>query len=811
MSVSPGSLPEGSTQSELGLLSTDGVSERLFRLGAKVSQQSRRPGVGDSQEMSLSVTLQPSTMDTPIALPELSFAGFYEKQITAERYLPGCEAVYVDPSPSLPAPMEEFLREREIRLYSHQSELLQLFRDGANAALSTSTASGKTFGFALPIFERLLAKREGTALFIYPTKALAHDQLNTLLELDSAFDARSYPASYDGDTPSKARAAIREGSRIIVSNPHGLHLYLGFHSSWRRFLSNLEAVVVDETHLYSGKFGSNVALLLRRLRRVCAHYGSAPQFLAASGTISNPKEHAQALLGLPFSLVDSDGSPQAGKWLVMWDTGRDLKTTPLTQVANLTRHLVRCKRQVIVFSDSRHGAEMISRLASDRSNRVVTYRAGYSAETRRDIEAKLKRGEIAGVSSTSALEVGIDVGTLDTVIMNGFPGSISSFWQRAGRAGRAMQDSVVILLTGADPLGRYLLSQPEVLVNRPPELANISLTSRDLLRSHLICAASESALVAGDEAYFGASGTSLFEDLLTDQIVKTEPDGSLSYLGKGSPQRQLSFIEEHHEGYKLFLEDPSGKRRTRNERLSNSQALREAHLGAVYLNEGVSYKVIKVDHQGKMIHARREHEGPWTHAQLYRSVLTSQVEQAQILPGGAIAQLSTARVLEQVVSYIEVSGSMTKKKSLSKTPANTYPTRAISIEFPQAYFYGLSSSTEEFYPAVHGAEHALGKSFPLLSICDPRDLAGLSLKNMGQPTLFIYERSTGGAGLLEGAWENLSELFAIACDLVSSCRCSKGCPFCILDWSCKDEELSKVGAVEVLAALCDSRSSGDGL
>ncbi|MGC8481729.1 MAG: DEAD/DEAH box helicase, partial [Acidimicrobiales bacterium] len=386
------------------------------------------------------------------ALPELESAAFYSGQIVAEFFTPPREAQTVPGPYGLHSRLETYLAGSDRELYSHQASVIRSVHDGEHVVLSTRTASGKSLAFHLPTFDRLLHDPAATALYLYPTKALAHDQLETLLRFDQEIGGVAQPAVYDGDTPPKERADIRERSRLVITNPHGLNLYLGWPKGWDRFLSNLAVVVIDESHTYTGVLGSHVAMVLRRLRRLAGARGAHPQFIFASGTIANPKEHAEALGGLTVREIDNDGSPQSGRWVVVWDAARDVEHSPTTQSALLTRHLLRCRRRVIVFSDSRNQAEAVARQASDRSNVVLAYRAGYAATTRRRIEADVKEDRIKGISSTSALEVGIDIGTLDTVICNGYPGSMASLLQRAGRAGRSGNEAVTVLVCGSDPV-----------------------------------------------------------------------------------------------------------------------------------------------------------------------------------------------------------------------------------------------------------------------------------------------------------------------------------------------------------------------
>lgn len=745
--------------------------------------------------------IQGSTNGDTRALPELENAGFYRGQVTAEIYIAPVEARYSALPQGLPTPLKTYLGQRQLSLYLHQAEVFDAMKSGLNVVLATQTASGKSLAFNLPTFDVLLSSPKSTALFLYPTKALAHDQLEGLKNFEASLEKDFGVSVYDGDTPAKVRNKIKEESRLIISNPHALNLYLGWSKGWERFLENLAVVVVDEAHYYTGSLGSHVAFMLRRLRRLCNSLGADPQFLLASGTISNPKEHAEQLVGKPFTVYDKDASQRSGRWLVTWDTTKDLDASPQTQASLLVRHLVRCKRSVIVFSDSRAQAESIARGASDRANKVVAYRAGYSPEVRRSIESDLREGRTRGISSTSALEVGIDIGSLDTVVLANYPGSLASLLQRSGRAGRGEKDSVTVLMCGNDAVSRYFLHCPESILNRTPEAAVVNLSNREILMDHLRCAAFEAPIsVADAQNYFGEPAIDCIQELVEKDLLVSQNDGLYASV-KSLPHRSLSFISDAGQDYVIhFVTNTRG--RPHEERLSQGQALREAHSRAVFVHQGSPYRITHINHETRKITARPESERAITVPQLFRAVSPTEVFATKTLKRLVTLEVGEYRISEQIVGYKEFSAlEKGERKHKVTSPAHAFSSRGISLRWKSIDAVGVFLDDESAFGAIHAAEHLLVKALPLLAIASQRDLSGSSIKNDGEPFIVLYERSAGGSGLSEHVFSRFDQLLETALELVRSCNCTQGCPFCVFDSTCRDDDISKQGAVSVLSAL----------
>ena len=434
------------------------------------------------------------------ALESLRQSPRFRDRIAHIEILPAREPQYGELGEPLSAGIAHYLNARRIRLYSHQCEAVEALRAGRNVMLCTPTASGKTLGFDLPVFETLERDRQATALFVYPTKALSNDQLKVFKEMERATGIRAEAAVYDGDTPVSRRGRIREMSRIILTNPHELHHVLPWHSKWERFFRNLRYVVFDEAHRYRGVFGSNVAFVIRRLRRIARFYGASPRFVLSTATLANPREFGEKLVGEPFEVISEDGSPRGGKTFLFYNPFWDGAGThsPHQETRDLFLYFVKRGLQTLCFTASRRMAELIAlwskeatKAGSALSEQIAAYRAGYLPQERREIEDALKRGLLTGVTSTNALEVGIDIGSLDCVIISGYPGTVLATWQQAGRSGRRNRDALAVLVAFQNPLDQYLMKHPGSFFGKPHEQAIIDLANPYILSGQLLCAVAE--------------------------------------------------------------------------------------------------------------------------------------------------------------------------------------------------------------------------------------------------------------------------------------------------------------------------------
>lgn len=680
-----------------------------------------------------------------------------------------------------------------IKLYSHQVEVIENVRDGNNVVLTTSTASGKSIAFTLPILEGLLGT-SSTALFLYPMKALTYDQLKNIQEAERETAIELHPAVYDGDTPKSRRRNIRETSRVILTNPYALHYYLAWHRIWARFFANLKYLVIDEGHWYRGVYGTNVAFLLRRFFRILDYYGSNPQIIIASATMSDPLDHATKLTSKEFKLVNRDGSARGKKTYLFWDTVKDMNRSQHMQTADLVAACVENGLQTLCFTVSRKMAELTAIWSKELTTRkIIPYRAGYLPEERRETEEKFKNGDISGIVSTNALELGINIGGLDVVVIGGYPGTISSFHQRAGRAGRAGQDSLVIQSIYDNPLDAYFLARPNYLFETPSEQAVISLDNRRIMKGHIACAAEELPLKRKDEKWFGPEYISCVKELSKEGRIRPKDnckrgkDSTASqyvYSGKGSCFTvQLNNIEDD-----IFKLTYNGEVL---EKIDKRQAFTNAHPGAVYLHKSQPYKVISINHHRKEIILELTNDDMFTSALTDTDIHIDKVLKSRKI-GSSALYFGNINVSETTYGYSKKNRFESLGKEMLSTPLIiNLRTQGVWIKF--------GNNINIFAGASHAAEHILIGVTPLLSMCDRWDIGGLA----GIQELFIYEAFDGGVGITERLFDHYEELVAKGIEVVSNCACSEGCPRCIISPKCGsgNEPLSKNGALILLKQI----------
>ncbi|MDD4138413.1 MAG: DEAD/DEAH box helicase, partial [Methanoregula sp.] len=498
-------------------------------------------------------------------------------------------------SPSLDA----YLDQNGIRLYSHQCEAINHVQTGKNVILTTSTASGKTLAFNIPVFSHLEMHGDARALYLYPTKALSNDQFRSLEQMAKFTGIAAKPAIYDGDTPQSKRASIREHSRIVISNPHEVHQMLSWHAKWQPFLSNLEFIIIDEAHRYRGVFGSHIAFVIRRLLRLCRHYGSNPRFILSTATLANPREFARDLTGQEFELVDNDGSPHGRRNFVLYNPFYDGigERSVHQETKDLLVSCVKEDLQTLCFTGSRKMAELVTVWARDDVRRISpriadsisVYRAGFLPEERRAIERQLKEGTMKGVVSTNALELGIDVGTLDAVIISGYPGTMMSTRQQAGRAGRKGGESLAILVAQANPLDQYFMHHPDQFFNRSHEHAIIDTGNPYIVSGHLLCAAAELPVdEETDRQFFGEPLSGLLSELESDDLLRRTSRGWV-YTGRGRAAEAVRLDGVPGETFRVMCHGRL------LETLDRGQAYREAHKGAIMLHQGGTFVVNEMD------------------------------------------------------------------------------------------------------------------------------------------------------------------------------------------------------------------------
>ena len=724
----------------------------------------------------------------------------FRKKIEHVETIPAKEASYkkVD---KLEKKILDYLEEKEIKLYKHQALAIEKSREDNNIIITTPTASGKTLSFNLPVLEELIKDNDACALYIYPAKALSYDQLKVLRKFDEKLDLDINPNPYDGDTPKAKRYKIRQESRVILTNPYQIHLILQWHHQWERFYSNLKYIVIDEAHYYKGIFGSNVAFLIRRLKRIANFYGSNPKFILSSATLANPLELAEKLTGEEFELIDEDSSPSGEKDFILYNPYKKLPVH--SDDENLSIHqeteriflyLLLKDIQTLCFTSSRKIAELIA-LWTKRDmehtkkryvDRISAYRAGYLAEDRREIEDGLKSRKYLGVTSTNALELGIDVGSLDAVIISGFPGSMISTWQQGGRSGRGNQKSLVILVAFENQLDQYFMKNPEFFFDKPHENVVIDLNNEKLLNNHIICAANELPLAPEEiEEVFDVD-----EDFI-DNIVQNrdlrKSAGLYIYPYDDNPAFEFSLDQISNEIFSVM----NGNNLI--EKIERSQMYREAHEGAILINKGQTYIVTDVDFNTHIIDVIKRDVNAHTIAlKRTQTKIIKKIKKVKI--GDFTVHYGELEVEEDYYKYKRMEFSKTIGTYILDLPPLKFKTKGLWFTIPDSVKETLEerfkNESEVFAGGLHGAEHALIGLFPLHVMCDRFDIGGLSTnyhEDTQEASIFIYDAYEGGIGICEKAIDVFSKLTSSTRNLLKTCECENGCPSCIYSPKCGND------------------------
>jgi DEAD/DEAH box helicase domain-containing protein len=693
-------------------------------------------------------------------------------------------------------------------LYRHQAETWEAARRGENVVVTTGTASGKSLAFNLPVLDAIAREPKTRALYLYPTKALSQDQARALAGLRLK---GLRPAIYDGDTPSERRWQVRKWSNAILTNPDMLHVgVLPHHDRWGDVLANLRYVVVDEAHVYRGVFGSHVANVLRRLRRLARVYGSEPQFLLASATIANAGELAHELTGEPATVVDRDTSPKAEREVVIWnppllDVELGLRASALGEASRLLAHLASRGLRTICFAKSRRAAELIHRFASERvdaatASRLAPYRAGYTAEQRREIERRLVEGELLGVTATDALELGIDIGLLDCAISVGFPGTVASLrqqWGRAGRRGRGL----AVLVASDDALDQFFAREPGALLSRRVEAAILDHANPRILDPHVLAAAFEAPIDAADAETLGSEA--LRRAALLPDLEHT-PAGFV-WKGRDYPAARVSLRSGDTEAFTV-VDSATGSLLGLVER---DRAYSTVHEGAVYLHLGEAYLVERLDLESRVALVAPTSVDWYTQA---KKETETAIDETRCVArkAGVDLHFGHVSVTEQVVGYARkaVRDGSTIDVVPLLLPEVTFETEAVWFCPEPAHLEGLEQMPE-LLGALHAAEHSLIALLPLWAMCDRWDIGGLSTNlhfQTGRPTIFVYDGHAGGVGITERGFDRFEDWAEDTARLLRRCPCAAGCPSCVQSPKCGNlnEPLDKAGARTLLERMVGS-------
>lgn len=760
-----------------------------------------------------------TTVDISVFIDHLVATPDYNAQIAHIEHIPPQSASFAELDNPLPTNLEESLKAKGLLpLYTHQAEAVNNARQGNNVIISTSSASGKSLCYNIPVIEKILDETGSCALYLFPTKALAQDQLRSFTEIFCPQLTRYEQVStFDGDTPSAERSSIRKHIRILLTNPDMLHFgILPNHRSWSRLLRHLEYVVIDEAHSYRGVFGSHVALVLRRLRRLCLFYGSNPCFICCSATINNPEKHAESLAGLSFKLVDNDGSPKGGKDFIFWnpptiDDVRSMRRSANSEAAMLFSELIRNDIRTLAFSRTRRLTELVAsyskrrlaELSPSHVNRVKAYRAGYLPQQRHLIEQELFSGRLTGAVATNALELGIDIGDLEATILTGYPGTIASTWQQAGRSGRCNDESLSILVAFDNPLDQYFMRHPEFFFGKSFENAIVNQQNPYILQAHILCAAWESPLSGDDDAFLGSS--------MMEETSALEKQGALRlkrnhwYLAPSISYPAQDVNIRATSGENVTLIDSSTNLPLETVEVNN--ALFQLHPGAIYLHQGESYLVTDLDLVGHTAYAEPTQVSYYT--------VAKDITDLHIIKTSHRKRYGRVNVcLGQVEVTTTIVGFKKKAQFTEEVigeepldlPPQQFPTVALWFDLPPKIISSLTKEELDLAGGLHAAEHAAIAMLPLFAMCDRNDIGGVSTPfhtDTGKAQIFIYDGYPGGIGIAEKGYELIKQLWQTTLNTITECPCQEGCPGCIQSPKCGDnnEPLDKEAARMILEEL----------
>ncbi|HIJ78038.1 MAG: DEAD/DEAH box helicase, partial [Desulfobulbaceae bacterium] len=699
------------------------------------------------------------------------------------------------------------------KLYAHQARAIDLVRQGGNVVVATPTASGKSLIYNLPVFEAILGDSRVKALYLFPLKALAQDQLRAVEELAAKLPSEHQPraAICDGDTSAYRRKKLREAPpNILISNPDMLHLsMMGYHESWAEFWADLKYVIIDEAHTYRGVFGSHMAWVMRRLKRICNFYGSKPSFILSSATIGNPGELARDLIGLDVEVVSDSGAPQGPRHFLFVD--------PLDSAAYTASQLLEAaiKRglRTIVYTQSRKMTELISVWTSDRlgglADKLTSYRAGYLPEERREIEEKLTSGALYGVVATSALELGIDIGALDICILVGYPGTVMQTWQRSGRVGRKLRESLTILVGQEDALDQFFMRNPEEFFKREVEKAVLNPENPVILDRHLLCGVAERPLRHDDPLLLEKGVVEAVARLTASGELLQGADGKNWFTNRKYPHRE---VDLRGSGQSFAIYDAS--REELLGRIDGVRCLKECHPGAIYLHRGQTWLVVDLDLAGHSVMVQRKKVNYFT-----RPLATKETEILEVCATVEFANFKASwgrlKVTDLVTAYQRrlVKGQKLVATERLDLPPQVFETEGLWLEIPLPLQQRLEQEQVHFMGGIHAVEHGAIGIFPLVVLCDRNDVGGIAYPfhpQVGRAAIFIYDGYAGGVGLSRQAFGELAELLRLTLQTIASCPCEVGCPSCVHSPKCGsgNRPIDKAAALRLLQALLGQQEAG---
>jgi len=731
-------------------------------------------------------------------LNELKKYNKISTRFTDWRHIPAKSGIYEEFPEWIEDKLVGVLKDKGIsKLYSHQVSALESIKNKKNVVVVTPTASGKTLCYNLPVLDSILKDENSRALYMFPTKALSQDQLTELYQLVSALDEGIKTYTYDGDTPSSARQAIRKKGHIVVTNPDMLHLgILPHHTKWMDFFINLKYVVIDEVHIYRGVFGSHLANVIRRLKRICRFYGSSPQFICCSATIANPKELSQKIVGEDFVLVDNNGAPQGEKHFLFYNPpviNKELgiRKSLIKEVARFVAYFLNYDIQTIIFARSRLTTEVLTSYLKDflvktgRSKDIVRgYRGGYLPNLRREIEKGLKDGEIKGVVSTNALELGIDIGQLDACFMAGYPGTISSTWQQAGRAGRRSNSSIAILVASSNPLDQFVINHPDYFFGESPESAVIDPDNLSILVSHIRCASFELPFEEGED--FGTKKLREVLEYLEKEGVLHYVENKWYWMSEIYPTEEISLRSASVDNFVII--DTADQQEQVIGEVDRASVPTLIYEGAIYLHEGEQYAIHRLDYQNQKAYAEKVKVNYYTDAQDETNIKVLEVfEKGEELnmkhAYGEVAITTVSTCYKKIKFYTHENIGFGE---ISLPPEEMHTTAywlTLADDIRELLKHLESESTSfNLSSGLLALSNVLINVVPLYVMCDPKDIRAVSEVRSpftGEPTIYIYDNYPGGVGFSEKMFELRRTLLQAAQELIQGCGCEKGCPSCV--------------------------------
>lgn len=746
--------------------------------------------------------------------------------IRAIRRTPARPADFADFPENLHPRLRDVLAARGIqRLYAHQREAYDRIAAGSNVVVVTPTASGKTLCYNLPVLHRLTAEPGARAMYLFPTKALSEDQLDELNGLIEQMGSDLCAFTYDGDTPQDARRAIRSRANIVLTNPDMLHTgILPHHTKWAKLFENLRYIVVDELHYYRGVYGSHLANIMRRLRRLCEFYGSKPQFIACSATIANPQELAGTLMDAPFQLIDRNGAPAGEKVFICYNppvVNRQLgiRRSYINETRRIAMELLDCDQQTLVFANNRLATEILVTYLKDAFDKerlptdsIRGYRGGYLPRERREIEKRLRSGDIRAVVATNALELGIDVGSLDAIVMAGYPGTIASTWQRAGRAGRRNTASLAVMVASSAPLDQYVVEHPEYLFDRSPEHAHVNPDNLEILLNHLKCAAFELPIRSDEK--FGPHAVSEICAFLAQQGLLHLSANCWHWTSDSYPADAVSLRSVSSDNFVVV--DMTDESKIIGE-VSYTAALTTLHEKAIYLHEAKQFHVERFDFKERKAYVKRVDSDYYTDAIDYTQVKPLREFEKTEVASDVQKVHGDVRVNRQIVGFKKIKFYTNENVGAGKLsmPEQQMHTTAFWLHFPAPFLAGLGQYTPtERQNGLTGLGNAFQTIASLLLMCDPHDL-GIALTEdisggllAWEPDLFLYDSYPGGVGLSAPLFRLADRLIDQTRELIENCPCEAGCPACVGPVG-EIGDRGKEAALAILRALCSSQLARD--